>query len=484
MSGSRIRKTAAFCATLVLSFAVLSQAAGPREFISGIWDKRPKVSNSRLNPKRWIRRTPKEIDATGHVKLGALNSIRDTLHNDPFRSSNSVPLQQLVDAAAEPETDAPPHRKVIVRPAGRKQSAADQKFEAVVERQTREFGQPTKSAVEERPYSPEFEALVQQVIADRENIQSEKQDRNRDDSIRQALDFGSLDFDESALIADAPEPTMQINPGPMPGRTVIRLRQEYNQVRPNSRNVQPPQFANEWSRGGVGDLIESSRREMQTGISEPDPPTNFQTVGQSQRQDDGSHLQLLGKEPPLVLSPQLPRSGHRLSLNSQRQDSWRPVSNYRPMIITPRVTSNQAPKLSVPNNNQHRRMSYEESASSTADIVQQDAPQLKDHQPLMMLPNREAQYVNSDDHEEFVGIDAAGDSHENETKKESAPNSLPAVNWDDSAEVVAPVSASLPWLMIANIAVCTAAIISFFIVRTHKFVSIRSNEANATGEAD
>jgi hypothetical protein len=563
MSGSRIRKIAATCVALVLCGAVLSQAAGPREFLSGIWKKRPRVSETRMNPKKWFKKDRQEeakpLDSTGRVKRDALSSIRQSLNNDPFRAGDPTRLQRLVTDSPTENHQRPaavqPNRQLELDPspltnsqspsprrtADRSESRLQESFDSVLEARSARssVAKQRPSEVEEREYSPAFEAMVQQLIADRKAGASPRRDRpipnatlppsvfDRADngnaelvqeSQRQAANnrrsapqFESLELDNLGLAAQAPAPSMQINPGPLPGQNTNRSRvNQFTTTDRNRSNEYPvenekqPQFANEWSQESVNELVNRSRREMQTGISEPDPRPNLQTVGRSNQQENNDNrLRLLGQDPPLVLSPQLPQEDHQYvnqrkrgqfqvaqdppldrTTNSRNQSSERsrnqsPTNDYKPMIITPRVMSNQAPKLSIPNNNQYRRLSYEESASNKQGIKQ---PAQEKQQPMMIPHAGQREAVRPD----VRKTEAQNELAENALLASESPKAITMapVNWDDAADIVAPTSASLPWLMMATIAASTAAIISFFIVRTRKVVMVASEPSNAASEAD
>lgn len=586
MNGSRIKKISATFFALTLCGAVLSQAAGPREFLFGIWDKRPRVSESRLNPKTWQKSRANEVDVTRRVRLDPTSSVRETLHNDPFRFENSGRLRELVSASPPDDSNrrlktqsqlngerfgrapssAPRNIDGASRPVGPGSFDLDHREsdQQVSQSLPENIGQPSGN-VEERDFSPAFEAMVQQVLADRRNGASGQTSRNspqlslppsafertgrdvsrdglsesgtsprglfeeesqldKSETDNQAVrdrklvldppKSGGAEFEDSAV--EAPQPIMQINPGPLPG--TAHLVRSNSTIQPRSRDADSPspQFPNESSQQGVQDLIDSSRRELRTDISPRDNPSNLQPVAQIQRATNDNRLRLLGQEPPLVLSPQLPRESHRYADPSQdapgtsfqpsqdfdkdwnrsriefdqaeaktggRNGSQSGVSDYQPMIITPRVTANQAPRLSVPNNAQYRRLSYEESASESPTNAANHA-QRNDDQPLLMIPNgQQKDGLANRANERAAVVDERPQAASQSTESNSS-GTLGPVNWGDATDAVAVASSGLPWLMMAIIAVCSTAIISFLIVRTRKVVMVTSRATNATNEAD
>ena len=693
MSGSRIKKTTAMCLAFLLSGAVLSQAAGPSEFLSGIWKKRPQVSKTRLNPKNWKKKEPAAPDATGRVQVGAFKSIRENLENDPFRAEPSSPIRNLInnspasngvvaeqsDAASRdrqlnqrrqsPSFGQPtsidrtvptPNRRPAAGNRQRIRTLAEQTEQdrrqdanAAVLRRKERAAQQRQRDVETQDLTPGFDALVQEFLAEREGRSSTQSTQRRQpdlppsifDEAAQTQQAAKQPFDASNFYEtdsnlatesqrqqgvldrlarerqfadierqrlaqdansdtprdiDAPRPTMQIKPGPLPGQENgggfardkssdsvrpdavgrrladerLPLQQRFDsqdnfddrhqeqpyewqnarryedriaEQRGNSytdntrtRDGQPiadsRRFTNEWSAQNLEDLL----REMQTDIRQPTDRSNLQTVSRSderQHQSD-SDLRLLGDQSPLVLSPQLPLDKHQYlnKSNNQRErprgaqafdqdwnrDRENNRSNFRPqvpaqsteqtertrpetnrtpdtlpkrkqikMIITPRVTSNQAPQLAVPNNQQYRRMSYEEAASKSQRL---EIPQQDGQPPFLMLPgeaNRRpvgqpATQVQQPSSGPLVRQQATPTSIEPKTQTAdvNTAGSLGPVNWGDARDVITPASASLPWMMMATIAVCAAAIISFLVVRTRKVGIVATEAANAPGEAN
>lgn len=131
------------CASAVvvtLGGAVLTEAAGPGEFISRLWKREPapkKEVTSGFSPFKWLRREKAEASAhrirvSDHGRH--VVSERPSLVSDPFLS------EQAPIAARTNQTTKPASKKVIVRPQPRKKPATTQ---------TVDLSPPTSSG---RPY--------------------------------------------------------------------------------------------------------------------------------------------------------------------------------------------------------------------------------------------------------------------------------------------------------------------------------------------
>lgn len=113
---NRLRSKTTLCVVvcgIIVGCSVLQTAAGPREFFSRVWDKRPGIlrpSESKLNPGNWRSHE----NAT---KAESLTALRPELQRDPFLSdgnltaetSGSVPKKK----SSELQTKPPRNRRTL-----------------------------------------------------------------------------------------------------------------------------------------------------------------------------------------------------------------------------------------------------------------------------------------------------------------------------------------------------------------------------------
>ena len=94
---------------LTLGGGLLSQASGEGGFISRIWDKRPKLSESRLNPRNWFG--GESSDKVADADLKPVVSVRPELNRNPFGGEPS-----FEDAGGAEVTAAPAGQAVSALP--------------------------------------------------------------------------------------------------------------------------------------------------------------------------------------------------------------------------------------------------------------------------------------------------------------------------------------------------------------------------------
>jgi hypothetical protein len=88
---------------LTLGGGLLSQASG-EGFISRLWDKRPKLSESRLNPRNWFG--DDSSDKVADADLKPVVSVRPELNRNPFGGEPSFVDAGGADVAAVPAGQA------------------------------------------------------------------------------------------------------------------------------------------------------------------------------------------------------------------------------------------------------------------------------------------------------------------------------------------------------------------------------------------
>jgi hypothetical protein len=123
------------CASAVavsLGGAVFTQAAGPGEFISRLWNREPapkKEVTSSFNPFKWIRRDKAEASAR-RIRVSDhgrhVVSERPSLVSDPFINDQQPVSAPQVVATRQPSTDS---SRIIVRPEPRQKPGTNQTVE-------------------------------------------------------------------------------------------------------------------------------------------------------------------------------------------------------------------------------------------------------------------------------------------------------------------------------------------------------------------
>ena len=373
---------------IAIGTSVLSEAAGPREFVSDLWKKRPRLqgaSESKLNPRNWIRRYTGPIGTrrVGDAEWGADNptdggtdsSTRPDLYKDPFAvsgpvaetadSSTAVTQKSSPTAALSPRQRREAGRRLAVpRPSGRDDASRNvarrnvakstapvlpdglQSDSRTPENGSQESGldsallQPEPGNQFAPGFDSEFQRVVQSVIREAETPRPETKPSTRsmpgvDDAHRpvvapQLPDHAKGNQLESLLSVKDVDQLTDNSRRDMATTTmdVSAERQESLQIHsPTEQPQRPVSLAD-----GASSLLSGGQRTIlvQNTDGESALPTPGQ--GQSSLQDDFS-------------------TG-RSAL--QRPERLSPLSR----SVRPRVVSNEAPPCSVPNNPRHERVSY------------------------------------------------------------------------------------------------------------------------------
>lgn len=277
----RLRMYVCAAAVVVtLGGSVLSQAAGPGEFLSKLWKREPapkKEVTPGFSPFRWLR-GKKSDSTTGRIKVSdggrTVISERPELFSDPFLAA-----AQTHAAEQSPATDQTPavqqdhqrrpvtstSRKIIVRPqqtprpapattpkanAGSTGIAVQAERRPPTDRTPSEVARrdaaSTQPAIATPPtgnggfvdgFDNEFQKLVASVVAESRQKKQETATPKLPDDVGTDVSSPQLDALPQTTTADA-----------------LEDRQQF------------ADFAQERSRGSVSELIQESRRQMDSSI--------------------------------------------------------------------------------------------------------------------------------------------------------------------------------------------------------------------------
>jgi len=267
------------CAAAVavtLGGTVLTQAAGPGEFISRLWKREPapkKEVSSGFSPFRWLRGKKSE-PTVGSIKVSdggrTVISERPELTNDPFLATQQTLATRQTPAPQQNLASDPiasTNTKVIVRPERRRTATADTLAAStsstvtsgVVGRNKLTGSAPTENSRRDtasaqpssstRPtgnggfvdgFDNEFQKLVESVVAESRERRQETATPKLPDDLTTDIRTPRQDAEPEATIADAPEEQ--------------QLFTEFDQKR---------------SGGTVSELIRESRRQMDSSVFAP-----------------------------------------------------------------------------------------------------------------------------------------------------------------------------------------------------------------------
>lgn len=454
-----------------LGTSVLSEAAGPGEFVSGLWNKRPRlknVSESKLNPRNWGRRiveTPVRSvrnlipgsETVGDRADGqALESTRPDLYEDPFAvpGPESGPPMPAQKSSREPAPSPRQRREAVRRAAdasdGEEQSPAVSQKEVVrsapilpdgIRPGNSEQGQPESALLQSErksQFTPGFDSEFQRVVQD---------------VIRESESDRASQVAERSMVNGGEDLRGPIQAPQIPEGTVDRAV-------PDSLLSQD-----------VDQLIGESRRDMASTLTVPaDSQEAPLRAGPSGRQHpisltDGTQSGDFGGHPAMLVPSGSPgdRSPEsvRKSVDMRHEFSAGAVSrraeplSHSPGPIRPRVVSNGAPPRSVPNNARHERISYtlEEEAPVFGQVVER---------PALAQPQRNGRPA----------------------KRETA-SSAPIIDWSlDETANEAPATITIPWGFAGVLVTAVTTLFAILLLRKRQVVTVVTSGTDAARESD
>lgn len=390
----RFRNRKLICAAAVvlaiaLGTTVLTEAAGPREFVSGLWKKRPtvkKVSESRLNPRNWMTRFSDRATGSSHVndRVGGVTvsgndgtantSVRPDLYQDPFAVSETV--SDTEDAGLSVAQKSSP----TAAPSPRQRREASRQS-TIPERRERENA--TRNVARRDGTGSSAPVLPDGLQG--ESDRSEPIDGGpvsaflRPDSGNQFAPGFDSEFQrvvESVIReTDSPRPETKPSTRVMSGAGDVRGPVLAPQLPDHATGDNQETLL---SGNDVGQLIDRSRRNMATTLAVPterqESPQIHSHPGQPQRPvslTDGTAPLLGGGHPAMLVPTSEGDSASSTSRRLQHQPDLRHEFSTGHSVpqraeqlspfggpVRPRVVSNGAPTHSVPNNPRHERISY------------------------------------------------------------------------------------------------------------------------------
>lgn len=479
----------------ILGTSVLSEAAGPRQMFSSLWNRRPildTIADSKLNPRTWGSSTKDEKPgrsrppdlAGGSSSTGgtADSSSRPELYDDPFavrggRSRSAIDPNSLAEIARKSASEAAPsprqrreaersnqpssgRRSVFddrsasenATPSGERQIAGDGGVPKLPEGLEGNFARRSSDAPRgnENQFSDgfdqEFRRLVNSVIAE-----SEKSASN-------ATELTSLDRTG--------------------GRESFRGPVAAPRIDASATDRQSPLSG---GAGSVNELIENSRRNMATAMTLPPDAADSPLITSRPGQSTVSLTEATGRRPlqpldghPAMMIPAM--GGPNGSLATGRNDGeadlrsgWsgqesqaRPIE-MEPRIraagpIRPRVISNGAPPQSVPNNRQYERTSYNSD----------------DDGPLFGNVVEAMPRAADAGQDELAATDA---------RNSEAVSSAPIIEWSLDADSSEPATAgSIPWGFASVLVTALTTLLAILLLRKRQVVTVVTSGTDATRE--
>jgi len=456
-----------------LGTSVLSEAAGPRQILSGWWDRRPtlnKLSDSKLNPRTWVSPSEKEKpgqvhlsklmgrDSSGRAGGGQTVSVsRSDLYEDPFASGG-----ESTNPAAGSESRA----AVALKSASQAAPSPRQRREA--KRRTEPTGQAGNQSIAHRSQVPKLPDGLEVASSDRSSEPGS--------SGNQFSDGFDQEFQRliKSVIAETEEFTASgdTQAGRKLASGLGSARGPVSAPRiSGSASGQSP-LAN--GTNSMNDLIETSRRDMATAMtlppdagesplitSHPGPRSIALTEGTARSQQ-------VGQPEMMVPSLQTPGGTDRADLRNGWSGESSPA---RPDETTlrlasapakrPRVTSNVAPPQSVPNNRQYERMSYSSAEDGPLFGTVVEAPQ------QVVAARRQE-------------LDAAGIA-----RAEEVVSSAPIIDWSlDANSSESTNGRSVPWGFASVLVTAVTTLLAILLLRKRQVVTVVASGTDAARETE
>jgi hypothetical protein len=481
---------------VTLGTAVLSEAAGPRQILSGLWDRRPKLSNlaeSRLNPRTWANSPTAEklgrvslsglVGRDSSVKTGkgqTVSASRPDLYEDPFavsgESTNSVTSDSSAIARRSAAQAAPSPRQRREKSRSEFQSFEQRRDVAADNRATVDDGTRGLSGQDvvrrtEAPNRTEAPKLPNGL----EGASVTRSSPGPRDSRNQFSDGFDQEFQRliKSVIAETEATTSGGGDNELPVRRLTdnrdALRSPVSAPRfPTSQGGQSPLGG---GASSVENLIESGRRDMATAMTLPmdagesplimahPDPTSI-SLTEAQTQVDGR---------PAMMVPSMQSSGGTSradlrngwtgdSLQDRELESDSRINSIGAM--RPRVISNGAPARSVPNNRQYERTSYSS----------------KEDGPLFGEPVQSAQRVTAG----LGKLDAVANPRDLE-----GVSSAPIIDWSLDSNSSEPATArSIPWGFASVLVTAVTTLLAILLLRKRQVVTVVTSGTDPTSESD
>jgi hypothetical protein len=491
-----------------LGTSVLSEAAGPRQIFSGLWNRRPtlsKVADSKLNPRTWGNSAQGE--KPGRVSLSelmtrdesssrnavAVSSSRPELYEDPFavgaEDSASSTASNSVAAVARKSAPQP-------APSPRQRREAERS-----NLQNRDGSSSSQSSVfserviADRGTSEQVDYSGEQQVARRNDVprlpdglESSSTERSPATSRGTENQF-SDGFDQEfqrlirSVIAETEEPASGVGePADRKlagGRDSFRFRGPVTAPRiPVSKTEERSPLAND--ANSVEDLIESSRRNMATAMTLPpnddevplitglpgqSPISLTEATGQSQLRPLDRHQAMMVpsmRSPGGSLvtgqagAPDLRSGWSGDGTRSHRVEAASQLGAGGP--VRPRVISNGAPPRSVPNNRRYERMSYNSDEGPLFGTVVEA--------PLRVPGGGQGE------------LEIAADARQSE-----GVASAPIIDWSLDANSNDPASASsIPWGFAGVLVASVSSLLAILLLRKRQVVTVVTSGTDARRE--
>lgn len=487
----RFRNRKLICAAAVvlaiaLGTSVFSEAAGPREFVSGLWKKRPalkKVTESKLNPRNWMSRYSDRKDSSrvsdagskaGNSADGAADSsVRPDLYQDPFAVSGKV------TKTADSETAVAQRSSPTAAPSPRQRREASRRSTIS---QPSERENPTRQVARREATESSAPVLPDGLQGD----------------ARTPVDGSQESGPVSALLR--PDSGNQFAPGfdSEFQRVVQSVIRETETTRPETKPstramsgaddvrgpVLAPQLPNHvtgshqeslLSANDVDQLIDRSRRDMTTTLAVPSEqrgsPQIHSRLGQPQRPvslTDGTSPLLGGGHPAMLVPTSEGESVLPTTEQTRRQpdlrhefSTGRSVPQRAEQLspsrgpVRPRVVSNGAPIHSVPNNPRHERISYSSEEESPVFGTVLEGP---------AIPRRE---------------------NEGHPRGLEGVSSAPEIDWSlDRDPSEASSSLEVPWGFAGIIVASITTLFAILLLRRRQVVTVVTSAPDAARESD
>ena len=486
----RFRNRKLLCAAFVVltiasGTAVLTEAAGPREFVSGLWKKRPtlkKVSESRINPRNWITRFSDR--ATGPSGVSDLvgrgtvsdkdgsadSSVRPDLYQDPFAVAGGV--TEIENSGTSIAQKSSP--KAAPSPRQRREASRQSTIPSRAREATREMARRDR-AENSAPVLPD--GLTSESPVDGGQDSGPVSALLQPDSGNQFAPGFDSEFQRvvQSVIRETDTPRTETKPS-------TRAMSGADDVRGPVLAPQLPEHATAGqketllSTDDVGQLIDRSRRDMATTLAVPTERQEFPQMhshpGQPQRPvslTDGTAPLLSGGHPAMLVPTSegeaaLPTSERRQHQPDLRHEfsTGRSVPQRAEQLspfggpVRPRVVSNGAPTHSVPNNPRHERISYSSEEESPVFGTVHEGPAI-------------ARLENEGIPRGLEGVSSA-----------------PEIDWSLDAESNEPQSSiSVPWGFVSFLfTVVATLILGILLLRKRQVVTVVTSAPDAARDSD
>ena len=370
---------------IAIGTSVLSEAAGPREFVSELWKKRPRLqgaSESKLNPRNWIRRNTGPIGtrrvgdagwgADNPTDGGADSSTRPDMYQDPFAVSG--PVAETADSStavtqkSSPAAALSPRQR---REAGRRLAVPSGRDDASRNVARRNVAKSTSPVL---PDGLQSDSRTPENGSQKSGLDSALLQPEPGNQFAPGFDSEFQRVVQSVIReAETPRPETKPSTRSMAGVDDAR-RPVVAPLLPD--HAKGNQLESLLSVKDVDQLIDCSRRDMTTtmdvSVERQESLQIHSPTEQPQRPvslADGASSLLSGDQRTILVQntdaeSALPKPGQgQPSLQDgfstgrsalQRPERLSPLSR----SVRPRVVSNEAPPYSVPNNSRHERVSY------------------------------------------------------------------------------------------------------------------------------